>query len=223
MAELSCPEFGRITAELALGVLPGPERARAIAHADHCPDCRDLLRRYTDVGDGLLHLVPPAEPPVGFEQRVVHRLGLSGRPKRLRHRFALAAAAVVIALAAGAGGMAIGNQIHNRGTREQPVGASASGLRQAPLLAGPRQVGTVYLYTGRPSWLYMDVDVPAGTDQVVCLMRTNDGDEVTVGSFAVSGNEGYWGVPSPIAPAALAGARLADTHGRSLATANFTG
>ena len=77
MDDMSCDEFAEVAAELALGVLTGRERARALAHLDGCESCREQVRELSMAGDELLALLPPAEPPAGFESRVLDRLGLS--------------------------------------------------------------------------------------------------------------------------------------------------
>src|ERR1700739_2667861 len=78
---MSCAEFHDSAAELALGVLTGRERAEALAHLDHCEACREHVRQLTMTGEELLGLLPPREPPAGFETRVMERLGL-GVPER---------------------------------------------------------------------------------------------------------------------------------------------
>ncbi|MDI5911892.1 zf-HC2 domain-containing protein, partial [Streptomyces sp. 12257] len=83
---MECERLRELDAELALGVLPARERAEAVAHLDRCPNCREHVKRLTVVGDGLLALLPGAEPPVGFESRVVRALGAAPAPKRRRHR-----------------------------------------------------------------------------------------------------------------------------------------
>jgi anti-sigma-K factor RskA len=76
MDDMRCDEFAEVAAELALGVLTGRERARALAHLDSCETCREQVRELSMAGDELLALLPPAEPPAGFESRVLDRLGL---------------------------------------------------------------------------------------------------------------------------------------------------
>jgi hypothetical protein len=74
--EMSCAEFADAAAELALGVLTGRERARALAHLDRCEACRENVRQLTVTGEELVGLLPAIEPPAGFETRVMERLGL---------------------------------------------------------------------------------------------------------------------------------------------------
>ena len=77
MDDMSCDQFAEVAAEFALGVLTGRERAAALAHLNGCESCREQVRELTMVGDELLALLPPAEPPAGFESRVLDRLGLA--------------------------------------------------------------------------------------------------------------------------------------------------
>ena len=74
--EMGCAEFADAAAELALGVLTGRERARALAHLDRCEECRENVRQLTVTGEELVGLLPAIEPPAGFESRVMERLGL---------------------------------------------------------------------------------------------------------------------------------------------------
>lgn len=74
--EMNCVDLSRMAAELALGVLTGRERALAVAHLDTCEECAEDVRQLMATGEQLLELLPPAEPPVGFETRVLAHLGL---------------------------------------------------------------------------------------------------------------------------------------------------
>jgi hypothetical protein len=74
--DMTCGELADVAAELALGVLTGRERAMAIAHLDKCEACREHVRQLMATGEQLLELLPSAEPPAGFETRVLERLGL---------------------------------------------------------------------------------------------------------------------------------------------------
>src|SRR5450756_1841294 len=75
--EMSCDEFDRVAAELALGVLTGRERAAALEHLDRCEACRIHVRQLTMTGEELVGLLPAIEPPPGFETRVLDRLGIA--------------------------------------------------------------------------------------------------------------------------------------------------
>ncbi|MBL1107531.1 hypothetical protein JK361_23520 [Streptomyces sp. 5-8] len=82
----TCDKLREIGAELALGVLPGRERAEAVAHLDRCADCREHVRQLTLVGDRLIGLLPDGEPPPGFENRVARSLARQAAPATGRGR-----------------------------------------------------------------------------------------------------------------------------------------
>ena len=94
--EMGCAEFADAAAELALGVLTGRERARALAHLDRCEACRENVRQLTVTGEELVGLLPAIEPPAGFETRVMERLGL-GTPAPARPGPAISARRAVSA------------------------------------------------------------------------------------------------------------------------------
>jgi hypothetical protein len=74
--DMTCAELADVAAELSLGVLTGRERAVAISHLDRCEACREDVRQLMATGEQLRELLPPTEPPAGFETRVLARLGL---------------------------------------------------------------------------------------------------------------------------------------------------
>ena len=226
LTDMSCEEFAHVAAELALGVLTGRERARAIAHLDRCDTCREHVRQLSLTGEEMLGLLPSGEPPAGFETRVMGRLGhttAAQRPKRTR--LMLAAAAVTLAaVACGLGGWGL------RGAISAPspgISTAQTTLRSATLLTSAHQpAGKIFLYKGDPRWLYMDVDMDTGAGvgngTVICQLEASDGRIVTVGSFHLDGGYGSWGSPDPIDAASVTGARLTSLNGTVLATASFT-
>jgi hypothetical protein len=241
--EMNCHEFQDVAAELALGVLTGRERARAIAHLEHCEACGENVRQLTLTGEGLLGLLPAMEPPAGFETRVMDRIGLAapapalaparrlawlppfrrqgagqggpdqpGQLSRTRRMFAVAAVAVAV-VAGGLGGWAL------RNGASSPAGTP---LHSAALESATHQaVGKIYLYQGRPQWLYMSVNMNSGQETVICQVRDRDGHVTTVGSFRLTNGYGHWGSPAPGKPGSLTGARLVTASGTVLATATF--
>ena len=226
--EMGCREFSDISAELALGVLTGRERAQALAHLDHCASCREEVGQLTATGEGLLGLLPSVEPPAGFEARVMDRLGLAppapGPERRTsragearlagRTRRVLALAAVALAVvAAGLGGW---------GLRPGTPARAGTPLSSATLLSASHQAaGKIFLYEGSSRWLYMSVDMPSGNGTVICEVENADGHITTVGSFQLADGRGYWGSPVPPTQGSLTGARLVGPGGTVLATASF--
>ncbi|MFF9851433.1 anti-sigma factor family protein [Streptomyces litmocidini] len=245
---MDCERLREEGAELALGILPARERAEAVAHLDRCPDCRAHVERLTAVGDGLLGLLPGAEPPVGFESRVIRAMlpapdpappavaGRRVRGRRLRERrfrFRTAAAGVATALAFGFGGWAVGTVVEGAPRVVAPAPHVLEAALVSPDRAGNgREVGRIYAHpadaTSGHGWVYMSVDLGDGAvadGPVRCLLVRADGSAVPLGSFHVKAGYGYWGAPAPadLAPGTLSGARLVAADGTVLATARFTG
>lgn len=69
-----CQRFADDAAELILGGLGGHARAAALFHVETCSECRRVLEDLARVADKLLLLAPLADPPAGFETRVIGRL-----------------------------------------------------------------------------------------------------------------------------------------------------
>jgi hypothetical protein len=226
---MSCAEFHDSAAELALGVLTGRERAEALTHLDHCEACREHVRQLATIGEEVLGLLPFAEPPAGFETRVMDRLGLSvPAPQPLRHRRrrpvwghefsprrALAAAAVVVAL--------LGAALGGWGLHASTAPAASSALTSATMIAAADHdnVGEVYVYSGDQHWMYMSVDLESGNDTVICQLVDSNGHVTTVGSFRLADGYGSWGSPAWTGDGSPVGARLVTANGTVLATASF--
>jgi hypothetical protein len=70
---MTCTELADAAPQLALRVLPGDERGRALHHLEGCAVCRELVASLTAVNDALVAAAPSAEPPAGFEERVLAR------------------------------------------------------------------------------------------------------------------------------------------------------
>jgi hypothetical protein len=249
-SDVTCEKLREVGAELALGVLPGRERAVAVAHLDRCAACRECIEHMTLVGDGLIGLVPGSEPPLGFETRVVRRLpqdataheggprprasGLTHRTVRSRaRRIRLRAASAVAAFAFAFGftGWAAGTAIESLTAPSPPAVKVQTPLREGELTSasgpGP-SAGDVYAHPadpGKPGWIYMSVDLAAAgtpySGKVVCLLERTDGTTIRVGTFTLSNGRGDWGAAAPVDPAALAGARLTAFDGTVLATGRF--
>jgi hypothetical protein len=215
MTELNCERFHELAAELALGVLPGRDRAEALAHLSECPECVEHMQSLTQVGDSLLGLLPGVEPPVGFENRVASRLGFASRPSRRTRWLPITLAAAVAAVVFGLGGWALGSA---------GQGANQPELRAAALV-GPRhqQVGEVFTYAGPGHpWVYMAVDTGDVHGQVSCDLERAGGGLIPIGSFAVTRGHNAWGAAISVDPNTVVGARVVTATGAVLATATFT-
>ncbi|MEV6115604.1 hypothetical protein AB0L59_24615 [Streptomyces sp. NPDC052109] len=236
-----CDRLREIAAELALGVLPGRERAAAVTHLDRCADCREYVRQLTLVGDRLIGLLPDREPPPGFGTRVARTLAerapapesaagasgrvsrsLRGRARRARLRFAAVATALTVAV--GFAGWGIGTAV-------EEIVASAPAAE--PMLVGDMistvsgggTVGEVYAHPGTPGWIFVSVGLTGPhasyTGKVTCLLEHSDGTTVRVGDFSLTAGRGEWGVAAPGDLSTLSGARLTAPDGTVLATAHL--
>jgi Putative zinc-finger len=245
--DMSCREFSDVAAELALGVLTGRERAAALAHLDHCDACRENVRQLTMTSEGLLELLPTAEPPAGFESRVMERIGLAapvasavpapgparraswltrmfpsgrkpaGQPAAKLGRTRRVLVGAAVAVAVVVGGL--GGWGLGAGTSSP----ASTPLASAALVSASHQtVGKIFFYQGSPRWVFMSVDMPSGNGAVLCQVRSQDGQVTTVGSFRLTDGHGYWGSPVPDSHGKVTGARLVTSTGTVLATASFS-
>ncbi|MEV7279523.1 hypothetical protein [Streptomyces sp. NPDC093111] len=225
MSGVACERLRELGAELALGVLSARERAEAVAHLDRCPECREYVEQLTATGDRLLGLLPEAEPPVGFESRVVAALAPAPAPRRYgRRRLRMAAVALAAAVACGFGGWAVGTVVESApAVSTDPGHAAHPGLFEAALVSpAGHEVGRVFAHQGQPGWVYMSVDLEgAGRGPVRCVLDAADGGSTVLGSFALKDGYGYWAAPTRLGPTAPAGVRLLGTDGTVLASAAF--
>lgn len=93
---MRCEQFEAVASELALGLLDGHERAEALAHLDGCASCRALAEELAGAADAVLLVAPSAEPPAGFEARVLARLDPKPEARRAWQRPLLGVAAAVL-------------------------------------------------------------------------------------------------------------------------------
>jgi len=153
-----CDDYQQDLAELALGVLTGRQRAATLAHVDSCDHCAEELEQLSRTADAVVYVAPEEEPPVGFEVRLFNRMGLaenaSAPPAPLRRgparwsssrgRWALAAAAAVVALVAGLSiGWVTGSSGNHPTQGVAGVHSSREVVATADLVEQGRSVGRV--------------------------------------------------------------------------------
>lgn len=199
-----CTATRSLLAELATGAASGHERAWALGQVSGCPACRAELDELAKVADGLLMLVPPTEPPPGFESAVLERLGMAGsrRVRRYSRRMMLAAGGVAAALLLVSGGSA--TVVYRQGETDR---ALADQYRQTLSIANGRylkaarltssageQSGTVFLYQGSPSWLLVSISSAPTDGRYEIRVRDRGGALRSIGACQVkdrSGTTGY--------------------------------
>jgi hypothetical protein len=212
---MRCEEIRDLTAELALGIADGEERAEALRHLSTCAECRREVEQLSQVADELLLLAPVQEPPAGFESRVVEAMGLERRPRRRRwfspSRLAprlgpaLAAAAVTAAAL-----IAVYQDDRQTADRYRAVLDQATGqyfLAERLADGTGAQGGVAFGYEGRPSWLFITVN-PAHRDDVTrAELLTQGRRTIPLRSFALD-RRGSWGGAIPVKLSGVSSIRL---------------
>jgi hypothetical protein len=223
MGRVSCRQCREVAAELALNVLPARERVGVLAHLDACAGCRDTVSAMTDTADRLVELLPDAEPPVGFEHRVMTALA----PARRTRRRWVPAAAVLLAITLAGGGWIAGRSYHEVPPAESDAQAGLRTVMFAPLTTGGRQVGQAYVYPGQASWIYLSLDGAAGAvDNTIigtirCELVRHDGSTTPVGTFTLTSDHRAWATPVAVDRDTLSTVRLINSEGQAVATAHF--
>ncbi|MBV9413165.1 MAG: zf-HC2 domain-containing protein [Acidimicrobiia bacterium] len=219
MNGLSCDTLQQLAPELALGALPGDERAAAVLHLEHCSECQLLVEELSTAADALLLAAPEAAPPSGFTRRTL--AGFTERPRR-RTRFAVAlAGALAVAVAAvGIGSLAM------RAAPAPRFAIAAPGVRMARFVAAPGEEveGQVFARAADSSWLFMTISDDGGvtSETYTCQIELVDGRTVDIGSFEVRRGSGSWGRTISDDDANLVKqVRLLDGSGRVAASAEL--
>jgi len=241
MAELSCKQCQELASELALGVLGGRERADALAHLSRCPRCQDTVSAMTATVGRLVELLPEADPPPGFDQRVINAItppGFEGpeitppkpEARAPRRGIPVAAAALTGVLLAG-GGALFGALFPVEPTGLPPSSVNVqptADVMVSPLLAGDQEIGKAYVYAHNPSWIFLSVSDPAGSGSLganatlTCELTRQDGSTVSLGRFSLQNGRADWAARTPIDTRGLDGAELTSDTGVTLASAHFT-
>jgi hypothetical protein len=214
---MRCEEIRDLTAELALGIADGEERAEALRHLSTCAECRREVEQLSQVADELLLLSPVQEPPAGFESRVVEAMGLERRPRRRLVRWltprwlaprlgpALAAAAVTAAVLIG-----VYQDDRQTADRYRAVLDQANGqyfLAERLADGTGAQGGVAFGYEGRPSWLFITVN-PAHRDDVTrAELLTQGRRTITLRAFELD-RRGSWGGAIPVKLSEVSSIRL---------------
>jgi anti-sigma-K factor RskA len=184
---IGCAAVQERAPDLALGILDGSERAEAVEHVSHCTRCQATVSEFAEVADLLPALAPEAEPPPGFERRVLAAMRADRRRTFLRR---VATAAVAAALAAILSIVIVRVVDADRDTRPQ---AAAPVLRSVQMISDDEvAVGRVAVSgTGRAAVaVSVDYHVPDGR----YTLQVQHAGEVTrsIGTIAIVGGHGEW-------------------------------
>jgi Putative zinc-finger len=188
MSVLTCAQVRELAPELALGVLGGAERAEVVAHVNGCARCQAYVLELTEAADALPLLAPEAEPPLGFETRVMSRI--QAGPRRLRRRWVASVAAVAAAVAIVS--ITTVRVIESGDTSTLPTTTHA--------VAAPVAVAMVGASGGAAGWAYVAdhravaVSVSYGVESGRYAVRvtTPSGAKETLGTLSVDSGHGSW-------------------------------
>ena len=183
-----CAEVRELAPELALGIVGGPERAEALQHASECGPCRALIGELAEAADALPLLAAEAEPPPGFEQRVLAALKAPRRRNRRRIAVlvvAAAAAAMIVSI--------VGVRVVESIQDTNRVVTAASDVRSAQMNgANGLEVGNVFVSNGTPSSVVVNVNywVPSGKYRIEFRSGST---EKRLGDVSIHDGRGSWG------------------------------
>ena len=216
MSDRRCTRLEEHWPEVALGVADAEVRAAALAHAEHCPHCRRELAELAEVADALAALAPHADPPAGFESKVLAAITAASAkppvaPTRMARRW-VAAAAAAVALGAGAAGWSLGH-------RSSTPPPASTAVTSAALTAAGAPVGQVVVSAGSNPWMSVRLNPGVAVGVVTCEVEGADGATGVVGMFSPNSDYGYWAAPLPAKVRRPVAVRIVDTQQRVVATA----
>jgi predicted anti-sigma-YlaC factor YlaD len=186
MMDVDCAAVEERAAELALGVLSGPERAAVVEHLASCAQCRSVVGELAEVADLLPGLAPEAAPPAGFEDRVLGAMR-GDRRRAFRRR--------VMAVGAAAAAAAILSVVAVR-----VIDANRSGQTQAsPALHsvamvgwGGETVGRLVVAGESHQSLAVSVDYSVPDGAYSLIMNGSSGASHSLGTITVAQGQGDW-------------------------------
>lgn len=220
---MSCAELRDLAPEVALGIAPGEERARALAHVRGCGECRRLLDGLAETADLLLLLGPRDEPSSGFESAVVEQMVAPPARRRPRALAAIAAAVVGAALAGGAALWITADDrslaSHYRAALEEANG-EYFGVVPLRTVSGER-TGHLFAYEGSPSWLFFVLEAPLEQGDHTIRIERRDGSRIEIAAGAALDGLLAWGRDVPTSLRDVQSVRILDARGAVVAGASF--
>jgi hypothetical protein len=194
MTALECADVCEQAPELALDVLSGPDRAAALEHVSECADCRAIVAEFTEAVDVVPFLAAEAEPPAGFQDRVVRQMTAPPRRSRRWWPAVLAAAAVMVAVVVGTAALFVNSQ--DGSTSVASAGRAplvAGNARSAVMIGdGNEAVGRLFVTSRDPALMMVSVDYPVRPGTYTVQQRTGDG-TTRLGEMQVAAGHGTWG------------------------------
>jgi hypothetical protein len=221
-----CEKYSGELAELALGVLTGRERARALSHVESCQRCAEELEQLSRVADAVVQVAPEVEPPMGFEVRLFEKMGLSdelAQHRQRRHRFRQTRWGIAALGVAAAAAVALGLGLSLPSSTPPTVSAQgqhAHSASAARLIENGTPVGRVatFISAGKP-WMSMMLADSSARGWVNCVVVTDDGMSHQVGTFDARKGYGAWIAPLHVDPKDIRTAEVVSPTGAVIAAA----
>lgn len=216
MSAVTCSEVRELAPELALGIVSGPERAEALLHASECGPCRALVGELAEAADALTLLAAEAEPPPGFEDRVLAAL----RAGRRRSRRRLVAAGAAVAAAAAIVSI-VGVRVVESTQESTRSAVAVSDMRKARMVgANGVEVGNVFVSDGRPAAVVVNVNygVPSGTYDI--QFRSGSATK-RLGTMSIAEEHGSWASVRTLPNGANGSVTLVDGNGNAVCEARL--
>jgi hypothetical protein len=221
MQENGCDAHQEELPELALGVLTGRDRVRALAHVESCSRCAEELEQLSRAADAVVLVAPEVEPPIGFESRLFERMGVAD--VRRRHRVTPRWVAGGLAAAAAVAALAVGLSLAASSPTPPTQSAQAvHAVATANLVEHGTVVGRVATHAGAHPWVSMMLFDSSARGRVNCVVVTSDGARHQVGWFDAS-DDGYgaWIAPLSVKPQDVRSAEVVAPSGTVIATATL--
>jgi len=205
--------------EFALGTLSGRSRSLVLDHLETCAHCNAESESLADVADTMLWLAPDAEPPLGFETRVIERFRGSEAQRRIVRR----RRASVFAVAADAG---CGARRRRWCGGDEPRWREFAFGNGAALDRSP-DVGRTGAGRGHHLFRQSLVDDHGrryweGVGRRVVRSYFANGRSETVGKFTSLHGYGSWIAPIKASGSDVRSARIVKANGAVVAQATFT-
>src|ERR687898_477632 len=200
MSGSMCVEVRELAPELALGTAGGPERAEALQHASECGPCLALIGELSEAADALPLLAPEAEPPPGFEERVLAALKAPRRRNRRR---------------------IVGVRVVESVQETNGIATAASDVRAAQMTgANGLDVGDVFVSNGVPAAVVVSVNywVPSGTYDVEFRAGSTS---KRLGDVHIDNGRGSWGGVAELSRSAAGSIVLVGTDGKVVCEARL--
>ena len=218
----TCREVREIAPDLVLGALAGSERADALTHMATCLECRRYVDEMAQVADALLVLAPEAEPPAGFESRVLARVQPQRRRKAIRWVAAVAAAVVLAA-----GGTYIGASHAfrlDRTTRNtiRALGGHQLVAKELHNVSDRTHAGYAVAYDGASPWMFVYIENQHETQTYTIECEYKNGTtQRWPNSMRLRSGNGSWGgtISAPVGQ--LRDVRVVDADGSTEYVATF--